>query len=151
MKTVSVRRTCKVEALQTLWPLARQRFVFNGIELTQQKTFDFYGFKNGDAIIAVPEREYETDMALSPFISLSREMSLVVPAILSGETIREIARLRDMRLCRLESQVMRMMVGTASGDERKLTVAYAERTSVPEAGQETEELPIVWDAEDDEQ
>ena len=53
VRLISAKLTGQIKSLQILWPSSPKKFVFNGSILNSDMTFDFYGIKNGDTIIAL--------------------------------------------------------------------------------------------------
>ena len=54
VRLISAKLTGQIKSLQRLWPNSQRKFIFNGSELTPEMTFDYYGIKSGDSIIALP-------------------------------------------------------------------------------------------------
>ena len=73
VRLVTARLTGQIMALQTLWPAARKRFIFNGAELINSKTFGFCGIKDGDSIIALPTDQTESVFSTQQWLSLTRD------------------------------------------------------------------------------
>jgi hypothetical protein len=94
-----------IGALQSLWPGAPKRFIFNGSELSEAMTFEFYGIHNGDSIIALPLDGRDSVYATAHWLHLTRDSENFNEALrymLDPATAGEAARLRDVHLMRLE-------------------------------------------------
>ena len=58
IRVISARLSGQVSALQILWPNHPKRFIYNGMQLVETKTFLYYGINDGDSIIALPKNAY---------------------------------------------------------------------------------------------
>jgi hypothetical protein len=57
VRFISARLSSQIQALQVLWPNAPKRFVFKGLELIETNTFNDYGVREGDSIIALSQED----------------------------------------------------------------------------------------------
>jgi hypothetical protein len=104
VRLISACLSGQIRALQAFWPLAPKRFIFNGLELLEDQTLGFYGIRNGDSIIALPRAErsvYRT----TQWLALTRDTESFNESLkwmLDPRTSSEAARLRDLRLVKVE-------------------------------------------------
>jgi hypothetical protein len=105
VRFISARLSGEIRALQSLWPGAPKRFIFNGSELSEAMTFEFYGIHDGDSIIALPIDGGDSVYATTHWLNLTRDSENFNEALrymLDPATAGEAARLRDLHLMRLE-------------------------------------------------
>jgi hypothetical protein len=148
VRLISARLSGQIRALQSLWPAAPKKFIFNGLELLEGMTFDFYGIRDGDSIVALP---IEQSDAVNQWIILTRDhegFNESLRWMLDPATAGEAARLRDLHLMRLDRRprVLMKMYSPLMDDESPhgyhdaINLAYE-----PPRRPSTEALPTPWD------
>ena len=106
VRLISARLSGQIKALQTLWPNSRKRFIYNGQELIESMTFNFYRIKEGDSIIALPADEAESVYSTNQWLNLTRDsenFNDCMRWMLDQRTAGEAARLRDLHIMKMES------------------------------------------------
>lgn len=105
VRLISAKLTGQIKSLQMLWPSSPKKFVFNGSILNSDMTFDFYGIKNGDTIIALSNDLQENYAMTSRWITLTRDsenLSDSIKSMIHPRTAREASRLKDLHLMKIE-------------------------------------------------
>jgi hypothetical protein len=95
----------EISVLQTLWPGSPKKFLFDGIELIPTLTFESYGIRQGDSIIALPHSNCANPLSMHEWTTATRDSEAFndsVGAILNPATTRQVARLRDLNWRALE-------------------------------------------------
>lgn len=156
IRLISARLTGQIKALQSLWPESPKRFIFNGAELIEAMTFDFYGIKDGDSIIALPQEKKESVFVTNQWINLTKDndnFSDSMRWMLDPQTALEAARLRDLHMTKLEKRAKVFMKISAPflNDEGKPEALSLESYLDYEAATEpsTEALPIFWEIQEE--
>jgi hypothetical protein len=151
VRLISARLTGPVGALQTLWPEAPKRFIFNGLELLHGMTFDFYGIRDGDSIVALPLGHGESIYGTSSWLNATRDIEAFNEALkwmFDPATSDEAARLRDLHLMRLERRpkgLVKMYSSLLAREESNRSPPIALRISyAPALAPSTEPLPELW-------
>jgi hypothetical protein len=105
VRFISARLSGPIHALQALWHTNPKRFIFNGIELREDRSFEFYGIRDGDSIVALPLENRASVYAANPWLNLTRDADTFNESIrwmVDPATAAESARLRDLQLMRIE-------------------------------------------------
>jgi hypothetical protein len=126
------------------------RFIFNGFELLEGMTFEFYGIRDGDAIIALPVGERDSICCTSQWLSLTRDNESFNESMrwmLDSRTSGEAARLRDVHTMRVEGKARSFMKMCSPYLSQLHTPAIAHATiteyDVP-SSPPTTPLPVLW-------
>jgi hypothetical protein len=153
VRLISARLSGQIGALQTLWPSAPKRFIFNGLELLNGMTFDFYGIQDGDSIVALPLDHGESIYGTSSWLNATRDAEAFNEALkwmLDPVTSNEAARLRDLHLMRLERRpkgLIKMYSPLLAREQSERSPAIAARIPcAPALAPSTEPLPELWAA-----
>jgi hypothetical protein len=153
VRLISARLTGQIRALHTLWPAAPMRFIFNGAELLEGMTFEFYGIRDGDAIIALPVGERDSVCATNQWLSLTRDnegFNDSMRWMLDSRTSGEAARLRDIHIMRFEGK-SRSFMKLCSPYLTELRTSPVSRNTVTEfeipSCPLTDPLPALWGPE----
>ncbi|OHT08192.1 hypothetical protein TRFO_23331 [Tritrichomonas foetus] len=105
IRFVSAKLSGLIRSLQVLWPDSPKKFIYNGIELSESLTFDFYGIKSGESIIALPcNSTTDADDEWKRVTSEKSEFNELVQAMTNPKTVSEASRLRDLRLNAIEKK-----------------------------------------------
>lgn len=150
VRLISARLTGQIKALQGLWPESPKRFIFNGVELVENMTFQFYEIGDGDSIIALPAEQGDSVFSTQQWLSLTRDsdnFNNSMRWMLDPRTSNEASRLRDLHLMKMERKrkvFMRMCApfvneGTAASSVGSTNTSY-DAASEPS----TEALPVFW-------
>ena len=150
IRLISARLSGQIKSLGTLWP-SKRIFIFNGFELLEEKTFEFYGIRTGDSIIALPINLHGLDYCASQWMKLTSDSESFndhMTWMLDPNTSGEAARLRDLHVMRIE-RILRgfSKLGKAQFLECE-TLSTPGETKVDYKRQEkpnTEALPVCWD------
>ena len=102
IRFVSAKVSGSIKALQILWPDNPKKFIYNGQELSESRTFKFYGIKSGESIIALPKNSQDADDQWKKVTSDRLEFNELVQTMTNPVTVREAARLRDLRYMNIE-------------------------------------------------
>jgi hypothetical protein len=150
MRVISARVGAQVSALQRLFS-EPHRFICNGVELLEHMTLDFYEIRDGDVIIALPG-ELQGLYKVADWITVTRDsdtFNQTVQSILNTRTAREVYRLRDLHIMRLEGRAKSYRhVGdhvtfhgrlTESPGQKNTQVNFAEAAAPCAAA-----LPVCW-------
>jgi hypothetical protein len=135
--------------LQTLWPSAPKRFIFNGLELLEGMTFDFYGIRDGDSIIALP-REQQSIVRTTQWIAMTRDIENFNEALkwmLNPKTSAEASRIRDLHLMKAEQRprmLMRLCATIDEDDESSRSSCPPTVIAPPPDAPAREPLPVDW-------
>jgi hypothetical protein len=127
------------------------RYLFNGAELIEAKTFEFYGIQNGDAIIALPAEVHDSISLTSQWLSLTRDNDAFNESMrwmVDPRTSDEAARLRDLHLLRAEAKSRGFLRVPAAYLKELITLGANGRTETNwEAPSEPsrDTLPALWD------
>jgi hypothetical protein len=151
IKMVSVRCGCQIGSLQSLWPAPR-RILFNGLELDERMTFEWYGVQDGDALVVVSRSDCDFPHACA-WINLSRDregFNDSIQWIVDIRTANESARLRDLRQIRFDHNArafQRLSLGflqtqLPAGETDPSDIDYA-----PPPAPSTSALPVLWKSE----
>jgi hypothetical protein len=149
VRFLSVRLSSQVQSLQSLWS-SPKRFIFNGAELLETMTFNFYGIRDGDSIVAISVNNCHSLYGLNYWLSLTRDSDSFNDSLrwmLDAKTNGEAARLRDLQMVRVErkSRLFRRISSavvneeTCSGITAPLVIDYP-----PASEPSTEPLPVPW-------
>jgi hypothetical protein len=140
----------QISVLRSIWPTTEMRWVFNGTELNETLTFEFYGIREWDPIIAIPIDRGDSVAITNRWISLTRDSDVVLESIRAAsdpKTCGEVARLRDLRLSRGEARPKRTVkiledyfcpIGTTA------SCAGTETSWEPPAEPSVKALPVLW-------
>jgi hypothetical protein len=126
------------------------RFLFKGAELMEAHTFEFYGLRDGDAIIALPADGQDSICVTSQWLSLTRDTEAFNESLkwmFDTRTYREAARLRDQHLLRVEARSRRSFTISPSyldGLALAGSTGDMETNWEPPIGPSTEMLPVLW-------
>jgi hypothetical protein len=149
VRLVSVRLAGQIRALQALWPLADLRFIYNGSELSDRMTFESYGIRDGDTIVALPTNN--SVCATSQWLSATRDYESFnesVQWMLDPKTSAEAARIRDLHFAHCEGRRGNCWKRhfSALGPE-SMCRGGGETVTKYESAQEpsTDALPMSWD------
>ena len=151
VRLVTARLTGQIMALQTLWPApARKRFIFNGVELLESNTFESYGIKDGDSIIALPADQTDSIITTHQWLNLTRDSDTFNDCMrwmLDPRTSGEAARLRDlhrMKMARRPKLFMRMCAPFVGEETRSNSLPAANTSYANATGPSTAALPVAW-------
>ena len=106
VRVISARVTGQISALQSLWPESPKRFIYNGNQLHETMTFNFYGIRDGDSIIALPKYQFN-DLKCSQWMCLSRDydsFNEYMKWMVDPRTSDEAARIRDLHIMKMEKR-----------------------------------------------
>lgn len=105
IRVVSAKTSGRIAALQTLWPDIPKRFIYDGMELIEGKTFEFYRIQNGDSILAISKSENDQTFDWWKKISNEQtELNDLVRAMTNHSMSGEMSRIRDLRMMQIESK-----------------------------------------------
>lgn len=156
IRFVSVKTNGKISDLQVLFPDSKKKFINNGIELVESKTFGFYHLQNGDYIIAI-SNEKDVLFQSNIWLNLTKDndnfdeyMKLMVNPALSNEA----ARLKDLHYVKMERRPRTfrkmctsfMMTEKANESASENLQSYDIKPDQPS----TEALPAFWETENEE-
>ena len=151
VRIITARLSGQIKALQGLWE-DRKRFIFNGVELIESMTFDFYGIKDGDSIIALPADQ--AVFSTHQWLNLTRDSDTFNDCMrwmLDPRTNGEASRLRDLHMLKMERRsklFMRMCAPFACEDTRASAIPAANTTYSSATAPSTEALPVLWALEE---
>jgi hypothetical protein len=143
LRLISARRSSQIRSLHCLWPSSPKRYIFNGFELLEEKTFESYDIRNGDLIIAFPRES----PGIFQWIALTRDHELFNESlkwVLDPETADEAARLRDLQLWKLEHRP-RNFVRLYAPFEEKPHATQVTVIGKPPTEPCCERMPVKWD------
>jgi hypothetical protein len=148
-RLVSARLSSRICALQSLWPSNPKKFIFNGYELLEAMTFESYGIRDGDSIIAVPMGQSDSIYCMNRWFSLTRDCDSFnesMRCMFSPKTAGENARLRDLRLFKVEGKSRTFLKsGYGRGVDGGIVVTPALNLDYAAAEEPaTEPLPAQW-------
>ena len=153
VRIISARLSGQIKALQILWPSSPKRFIFNGAELIDSKTFGFYGIKDGDSIIALPADQTESVFSTQQWLSLTRDsdnFNDCMRWMLDPRTSGEASRLRDLHLMKMERRpkvFMRMCAPFVNEETAGGSITCTNTTYSSATEPSTEALPVFWNME----
>lgn len=157
IRLVSARITGKIKALQGLWPGAKKKFIFDGSQLEEHMTFEYYRIKDGDTIVALDYEETdngEFDFARARWMNITRDTDAFngyIKSIFDPRTSGESARLRDLLMLRMEGRTKAMQRMCAPFTDAKIKhrtqLVVPESLSVPRT-MSSDELPALWREEE---
>jgi hypothetical protein len=150
VRSVSVRLSGQIQALQSLWPDSPKKFICGGIELMQEMTFAQSGIRKGEAIIALPLCSKSPIADASLWLNLTRDHTCFnecMQWMLDTRTSGEAARLRDLRLMKMDRRPRVFMKMCSHFLQTDTQTQWGDATTIP--GQSllspsTEALPIFW-------
>jgi hypothetical protein len=151
VRFISARSSGQIQALQTLWPNAPKMFIFSGLELAQEMTFDDYGMRDGDALVALPIGDKEKTSRSSMWMALTREyenFNECVRWILSPTTSAESARLRDLHRMTVEDRQWMPRATKSRHSDREPYSPASNLTMISydaPLSPMTSPLPVLWD------
>lgn len=151
VRVISARLSGLVNALQILWPEKPKRFIYNGMQLLESKTFSYYGISDGDSIIALPKEDFENEFKTTQWLNLTRDnesFNESMKWMLHPHTANEAARLRDIHLIKMEDKPkvymkMKMPFENGKSDSCPICTNQLNIVDTPEAPSE-EALPVLW-------
>lgn len=151
VRVISARLSGLVNALQILWPENPKKFIYNGMQLLESKTFSYYGISDGDSIIALPKEDFDNEFKATQWLNLTRDnesFNESMKWMLHPHTANEAARLRDIHLIKMEDKpkvYMKMKMPFENGKENNCSICTNPLIIVdsPESPSE-EALPILW-------
>jgi hypothetical protein len=118
-------------------------------------TFDYYGIREGDVIVALPEGETRRPSVMNLWINMTRDQENVRELIrwmLDPTTSGEAARLRDLHMIKAEQRprsfakvCSTFQQANRQGSTIGQTTISSERPQFPS----TDALPAVWSFDDD--
>ncbi|KAH0794027.1 hypothetical protein GPJ56_002055 [Histomonas meleagridis] len=153
VRMISAKLSGQISALQTLWPENPKKFIYNGTELLEKMTFDFYGIKSGDSIIALPQEQNTNLYYKTQWLSLTKDSEAFrenMEWMMNPKTAGEVSRLRDLHLLKMENKpkVFTRMCSMRPLNESPNTMKIRLNTQY-KSNQEpsTEPLPIFWENE----
>jgi hypothetical protein len=120
VRFISARLSGQIRALQSLWQSSPKCFIFNGIELREELTFESYGIRDGDSIVALPLEHRDSVYTASQWLNFTRDAETFNESLqwmLDPATSAEAGRLRDLQLMRLERSPAAFMRFYAPADE----------------------------------
>lgn len=139
-----------IKSLQTLWPNSPKKFIYNGIVLLPNKTFDEYGIKSGDSIVALTIEENDDSSSVNHWLFVTRDnetFSNQLKWLLNPKTVLEASRIRDLHLFKLENKptlyrkfCQPFIKLNCESKTQQSTVTLPEQPTEPS----TDELPILW-------
>ena len=111
-------------------PDSAVRFIFNGVQLLESNTFESYGIKDGDSIIALPADQTDSIITTHQWLNLTRDSDTFNDCMrwmLDPRTSGEASRLRDLHLMKMERRpkVFMRMCAPFVSQEAKSTVPAA--------------------------
>jgi hypothetical protein len=148
VRFISARLSGQIRALQTLWRSHPKRFIFNGIELREDMTFESYGIRDGDSIVAIPLDNRDSVSDASQWLSLTRDTETFNESLrwmLDPATTAEAARLRDLQLMRLERRpaaFMRLYAPTGLADDEPVRSDSSTVVGLPPKSPSVDALPL---------
>jgi hypothetical protein len=151
VRLISARLSGQIRALQTLWPKAPMRFIYNGVELIEAMTFHFYGIRDGDSILALPADGREAFEGTQYWLSLTRDadgFNDTLRWMLNPKTTGELARLRDLQLAKAERRFRSFakVYSTVLMEEGHPQGGMPLFVDYPQASEpSTLPLPVPWD------
>lgn len=104
VRIVSAKLSGRINALQILFPDSPKTFIYNGMQLIESETFSSYGISDGESIIALPKHDDKNFESWKKLTSERAEFNDLVRSMTSPSTTNEAARLRDLRLIKMESK-----------------------------------------------
>jgi hypothetical protein len=149
VRLISARLSGQIRALQSLWPSAPKRFIFNGLELLEAMTFDFYGIRNGDSIIALPLDQHSV-YRTTQWLAMSRDTESFNESLkwmLDPRTSAEAARLRDLHLVKVEHRpkmFLKMCATFEADDGEENRASRGTVLGLPPEAPSCEALPVDW-------
>jgi hypothetical protein len=150
VRFISARLSGQIRALQCLWRGSPKRFIFNGVELLEENTFEFYGIRDGDSIVALPIDDRDPINGTSQWLSLTRDSESFNESLrwmLDPATSGEAARLRDLQLMRLEGRpraIMKMCAPAGSEEGRVPRTDSSTVLGLPPKSPSVDALPMEW-------
>ena len=154
VRLISAKLTGQIKSLQRLWPNSQRKFIFNGSELTPEMTFDYYGIKSGDSIIALPVDRQDNYTTTSRWITLTRDnenFSESIKSMIHPRTAREASRLKDLHLMKIERKPKLFMKLCAPFLEKDANSEIESTTLLLPEQQASEPsataLPVFWGTE----
>jgi hypothetical protein len=150
VRIVSARLSGKIQALQSLWPSNPRKLIFNGHELLDAMTFESYGIRDGDSIVALPVDPNESVYRTNHWLSLTRDCESFNEALewmLNPRTSLEAARLRDVHHLRAENMprtFARWVAPLAGRGERSPATPSSRVDYAPPTEPAAEALPVPW-------
>jgi hypothetical protein len=148
VRFISARLSGQVRALQSLWQSSPKRFIFNGIELQEDMTFESYGIRDGDSIVALPMDGPDALYTAAQWLNLTRDADSFNESLqwfLNPTTSAEGARLRDLQLMRLEMRPTSFIRLCAPADEKGRVCTPATVLGLPPKSPSTDALPLSLD------
>lgn len=155
VRKVHAKYSTKISDLQCLFPHSPKKFIYNGSELLDKMTFDFYGIKNDDYIIALPQNE-KSIYNFNQWINLSKEKDTFKESMnymIQKNTYNESARIRDLRFMKIErnskifSKICKPFAKefTDDNDDTFTKNVIMKQTILKESdAPSTNPLPILW-------
>jgi hypothetical protein len=128
--------------------------VFKGLELVETNTFDDYGVREGDSIIALSQEESSSFDSVNLWLSLTRDdeaFNECMKWMLNQDTAEEASRLRDVHMMRMEGmpRVFNKLCTRFLDPENERVRMPPTCLSYKSAKSPSEEaLPVLWDAGD---
>lgn len=150
VRLISAKLAGQIRSLQRLWPNSPKKFIFNGSILAPEMTFDFYGIRNGDTIIALSKESHENYTTTGRWITLTRDnenFSESIKSMIHPRTAREASRLKDLHLMKLERKP-KLFMKLCEPFIEKDTESKVEQSTLflPDQATEpsTSALPVFW-------
>lgn len=105
--SLTVKANTKIGKLSSLSPFKEPVFIHSGVIIQPATSLEFNKVSNGDVIIAVPKCETKSSridsyMYWTNFLKNSQEVASRIEASNNRYTSREVARIHDLELARLE-------------------------------------------------
>ena len=153
VRMISAKLSGQISSLQSLWPENPKKFIYNGIELHEKMTFDFYGIRNGDSIIALPQDQNQNIFYKSQWINLTKDSDSFKESmnwIINPNTASEASRLRDLHMMKMENRPRGfngLCTILSNNEQTKTKEIELKIKYVTPQKPSTKPLPILWETD----
>lgn len=154
VQSISAKLNGKIKSLQKLFPKDEKTFVYNGLELCENRTFSSYDMSDGDTIIVLSKSSKFYSASLSRWISITNDNDGFLRrmrGILDSKTRSEVVKIQDLSMFKCERKpklFAKICKRFLTLDDQTTGINVSLNIDInPISEPSKDPLPIFWDVE----